>query len=538
MNNKFYLIAIGLVCLAIFFPHLSIVEVNIMEARNFITAREMLEYGNWIHTTMNLEPRYEKPPLPTWMTAFSASLFGLKNLFGLRLPASLSAVFLIFTFYFLGVRILKDKKQSFLASLILSTSFYIVFSGRNGQWDIFSHAFMLFAIYQFFMAFEANGKNWKNWIAAGLFLGFSFMSKGPVSLFALFAPFLIAYGSVYKFKNFKSKWLPLISSLLIFAVVGFTWGIYIYLTDASSATTIADKETLAWSNRSVKPFYHYWSFFTQSGIWTFFSFIALLYPFMIKRVANKKQYIFSLLWTLSAVFLLSLIPEKKERYLLPVLIPMAMNTSFFINYLIDKTVSLKKADQYLANFGFGLIGLIGLAFPFGLYFYFDGNLSGHWVSYFLSSASLFILGLMMFLWLRKKYYERCFYGIILFTCSIMLFAFPMAPLLYDNDQYLSLQTLRKMEGMKELPLYSTDPSLPSPELIFDLGEPVKRVKTAKELPQDRSFGLLVNDSIPIAVQRNFKTEFKALFDINNLKEGRSGHKQRKTLMFYLLEKKQ
>ena len=46
MNNKFYLIAIGLVCLAIFFPHLSIVEVNIMEARNFITAREMLEYGN------------------------------------------------------------------------------------------------------------------------------------------------------------------------------------------------------------------------------------------------------------------------------------------------------------------------------------------------------------------------------------------------------------------------------------------------------------------------------------------------------------
>lgn len=538
MNNKLYLIAIGLVCLAIFFPHLSVVEVNIMEARNFITAREMLEYGNWIHTTMNLEPRYEKPPLPTWITAFSASLFGLKNLFGLRLPASLSAVFLIFTFYFLGVRVLKDKKQSFIASLILATSFYIVFSGRNGQWDIFSHAFMLFAIYQIFMAFEAAGKNWKNWLAAGLFLGFSFMSKGPVSLFALFLPFLIAYGFVYKFKGFKTKWLPLASSLLIFALVGFTWGIYIYFTDTSSAATIADKETLAWSNRSVKPFYHYWSFFTQSGIWTFFAFIALLYPFMIKRVKDKKQYLFSLLWTLSAVFLLSLIPEKKERYLLPVLIPMAMNTSFFINYLIDKTVSLKKADQYLANFGFGLIGLIGLAFPFGLYFYFDGNLSGYWVPYFLSSASLFSLGLLMFLWLRKKYYERCFYGTILFTCSIMLFAFPMAPLLYDNDQYLSLQTLRKMEGMKELPLYSTDPSLPSPELIFDLGEPVKRVKTAQELPQNSSFGLLVNDSVPKAVQRTFSIEFKALFDINNLKEGRSGHKQRKTLMFYLLEKKQ
>ena len=75
MNNKFYLGIIALVCLAIFFTHLDVVEVNIMEARNFITAREMLDYGHWFHTTMNLEPRYEKPPLPTWMTALSLNLY-------------------------------------------------------------------------------------------------------------------------------------------------------------------------------------------------------------------------------------------------------------------------------------------------------------------------------------------------------------------------------------------------------------------------------------------------------------------------------
>ncbi len=102
MNSRSYLLAIALVCLAIFFPHLSVVEVNIMEARNFITAREMLEYGNWIHTTMNLEPRYEKPPLPTWMTAVSGAIFGMKNLFGLRLPAVLSVH--LFSFYFLLFR--------------------------------------------------------------------------------------------------------------------------------------------------------------------------------------------------------------------------------------------------------------------------------------------------------------------------------------------------------------------------------------------------------------------------------------------------
>jgi len=184
-----------------------------------------------------------------------------------------------------------------------------------------------------------------------------------------------------------------------------------------------------------------------------------------------------------------------------------------------------------------LIGLIGLVFPFGVYFFFKGNLNGQWAAYFLSSITLFSLGVLLFFWIRKKSYEKCFYGIILFICSVMLFAFPMAELLYDNDDYLSLSGLRKMEGMKEAALYSVDP-LPSPELIFDLGEPIKRVKTTRELPQNEAFGLLVNDTLSPTVSEEFYTEFKALFDINNLKEGKSGHKQRKTMKLYLAEKKQ
>lgn len=538
MNNKFYLVALALVCLAIFIPHLGLIEVDIMEARNFITAREMLDYGNWIHTTMNLEPRYEKPPLPTWMTALSASVFGVNNLFGLRLPAVLAVLFLTFSFYFLGTRVLSDKKQAFIASLILASSFYIIFAGRKGQWDIFAHSFMVFAILQLFKAFEADRKLWGTWMLAGLFLGLSFMSKGPVSLFALLLPFLISYGIVFKFRQFKPKVVPLLGSLLIFAVVGLTWGAIIFLTDSSSAETIADKETQAWANRSVKPFYHYWSFFVQSGIWAYFSLLALIYPFMIKRTDHKKTYRFSLFWTLSAVVLLSFIPEKKERYLLPVLIPMALNTSFYIYYLIKRAHQLAKTDLYLANFGFGLIGMIGLVFPFGVYFFFEGSIYPHWTSFFLSSVSLFTLGVLLFLGLRKKAYEKCFYCMILFICSIMMFALPMAELLYDNEHYQSPSGLRSIKGMQQLELYSTKRTIPSPELIFDLGEPVKRVREAAQLPQNGEFGLLVSDSIPTEVQNNFTMELVTVFDINNLKEGSRGHKKRKTWELYRLEKKQ
>ena len=50
-----------------------------MEARNFQAAKEMVEDNNWLLPTLNGEPRYQKPPLPTWLTAFSVLLFNSKN---------------------------------------------------------------------------------------------------------------------------------------------------------------------------------------------------------------------------------------------------------------------------------------------------------------------------------------------------------------------------------------------------------------------------------------------------------------------------
>ena len=132
-----------IICIAIFFVNLDALYVNIMEARNFITAREMLHDGNWILTTLNGEARYQKPPLPTWLTAFSASIFGLKSLIALRLPAALITLLLVFYSYKLSTKLNQYKTYAFICSLILVSSFYIVFAGRTGQWDIFTHAFMM-----------------------------------------------------------------------------------------------------------------------------------------------------------------------------------------------------------------------------------------------------------------------------------------------------------------------------------------------------------------------------------------------------------
>ena len=80
-------ISITVIAIIMFALNMDVLEVTIMEARNFITAREMVLDKNWILTTMNGEARYQKPPLPTWLTAVSGLTFGMQSLFALRLPA-------------------------------------------------------------------------------------------------------------------------------------------------------------------------------------------------------------------------------------------------------------------------------------------------------------------------------------------------------------------------------------------------------------------------------------------------------------------
>ena len=87
----------------VFVAHLDVLLINIMEARNFITAREMIVEGNWLLTTINGEPRYQKPPLPTWLTAFSALIFGLKSIAALRLPAAIMGLFTVMISYALAL---------------------------------------------------------------------------------------------------------------------------------------------------------------------------------------------------------------------------------------------------------------------------------------------------------------------------------------------------------------------------------------------------------------------------------------------------
>ena len=539
--KNYPILAICLFIAIMLLPNLETLQVSIMEARNFITAREMLNNDHWFLTTMNNVARYQKPPLPAWLSALSGIIFGTNSLFAMRLPAVFMVMLAGSFMYFLSSTILKGRTHSMINALVLITSFYVIGITFEAPSDIFTHAFMLVSIYFLFKLFKTEEKKLKHTVCAGIFLGLSILAKGPISIYALLLPFLIAYGFAFKYKNIKQK-LPLILSALVLGLlIGGSWYLYVKLQDPQTLDAIANRETSTWTGYNTRPIYYYWSFFTQSGIWTIPAFISLLYPYLKKRVSHYKAYKFSFIWTITAVILLSLIPMKKSRYLMPVLIPLAFNIGFYIEYLIRKFKILKdKRETLPVYFNFGLIGLIGIAFPIIMFVLFKTELQNHLFQFVIASIVLFTIGVFIFLQLKAKAIKNVFLLTVLFFASVFVFVLPLSEA-FKNETYNGLSNLNEENQQRDIRLYAIN--YIAPETIWDYGDIIPEVKRESKryvFPKDNKFGILVNAMSPeneAEIRSNYNVNKIATYDLNHFGSDSNQNNPRLKSVFYILEKK-
>jgi len=93
-------------------------------------------------------------------------------------------------------------------------------------------------------------------------------------------------------------------------------------------------------------------------------------PFARKRVKSVENYRFLLFWLIFSILLLSVIPEKKLRYLLPAMIPLAMLCGAVLRGLMEiyRQGKAQKGDSIVTLLHASLIAIVGLVYP-GLFFY-------------------------------------------------------------------------------------------------------------------------------------------------------------------------
>ena len=493
-DNKSYIhfTLLGIVCYCSFFLFSDSFFVNIMEARNFVTAREMIEKGNWLVPTMNGELRLAKPPLPTWITALFGMWFGMENLSMLRFPAGLMGSLMVLFIYQFTLSLNNKRSMALTNSLILASSFYVIYMSRTGTWDIFCHSFMLGAIWLLYKAWKIESKNWRLFVSAGVLLGLSFLSKGPVAFFAVLIPFLIAYCWIYDGKIILQKWQPLLLCIAIFMIISFWWPVYISVEHAEEAAAVAKLESGSWLNRHVRPFYYYWNFPIQSGIWTLAIATALLFPYALKNFAAKKEYKFALIWTISSVALLSLIPEKKDRYLLPVLIPSSLLVGqllqhFYVIFKINKT---KWIDQLLFGINTWTIASVAFALPIAVFliFYQDNLISIHqFILFTLCSELIFVLVLIC--WINRNV-RGLLLNMVALMLIVIIFLIPnIDGLINKNPNFKSIGEVKTNPELNSLNFYSIGDQIFRIELVYQVGKEVKPWNTKEQpvFPENGSF---------------------------------------------------
>ena len=329
-------------CCAVFFANITALQPDIMECRNLVTAHEMATEGNWLVPTMNGELRLEKPPLPTWIAATVETICG-ENLAAQRTMPALAATLLVVFFFLFVRRLARSSTYAFIASLLLLSCYNLIMLGRTATWDIYCHSFMMGAIFFLHRAFVPHRKNegkskddteegashWADFLAAGGLMGLSFLSKGPIAFYALLLPYLICLFCFFK-PRMKGKWLPLSTAIVICAIMSSWWYVCLHILHPEVTQQVVEKETGAWTGHNVRPIWYYWRFFTEVGLATPIMLLALAIPYWKKRIRLKREYLFAITWVLVTLLLLSLFPEKKYRYLLPILPSCCLAMSFLV----------------------------------------------------------------------------------------------------------------------------------------------------------------------------------------------------------------
>ncbi|MGB6127657.1 MAG: glycosyltransferase family 39 protein [Psychrilyobacter sp.] len=369
------LLILFIVSIFSFFSSLWVSSPGIMEVRNFVTAREMVIYNNWVMPTMNGNFRFEKPPLPTWITALFMKAFGTTSSeIILRLPIALLTIGLIFLIYYLVNIATNNHKLAFTTGLMCSTTFMIIKLGTENTWDMFGYIF-IFGFVTFIFKGLRESKI-LNFIIAGFFLGGALLGKGPVPFYGMAIPFFFAYFFTYGFKSLKNNWGKLLFSLIIGVSIAGIWPLLAILKHKDLFLSIMDKEATTWTTKHTKWIFYYLDYYVYTGVWMLFVLASFYKKWAGTKTTDNKFFSFLFFWNFSALILLSLVKMKKDRYALPLYILSPMIAAHIVNYYLKKDwLEVIKKEKIFLKFHFIIMTILSLATP--ILFYIKGYKDGY-----------------------------------------------------------------------------------------------------------------------------------------------------------------
>jgi len=188
---------------------------------------EMLSSGNWLTTTLDGEPRYDKPMLSYWLQGLSVSAFGA-NEFAFRLPSMIAAtLWLLLLFGFVRSRS-SVPEAPWLAAGALALSPMSSIIGHAATADAILNLLIAATAFDIWRYFESGSRPavWRSY----LWMGLGVLCKGPVAIAIPLAASFAFAASTRRWRDWFSALFDLRGWVIFLAVV-LPWGISCWLAD-------------------------------------------------------------------------------------------------------------------------------------------------------------------------------------------------------------------------------------------------------------------------------------------------------------------
>ncbi len=357
------------------------------EDLNVGTVLEMRRGGPWIIPTLKGAPRTTKPPLTAWITAAivrPGSVAALSDVdtdrrhqayvelgWESRWPALLASCLLLVATYELCMTLWPgDVTFALTAMAIGGASVLFQRFARAATTDVYLALFVSVCNLLLAKACYA-GKHRRIYAAAGgIALGLALMSKGPAAFAQCVAP-LAMYWAWRWFEsrgNPASKpridWTAVALATVLCLLVALPWAVY--------ANVMRPGQLKYWYSEAIEgggaetfkpdPWWGYISAGPLMGTWIvmFVWGLVLIVCDMIDRREDHARAALVLALAVGSIVVMSFIKQKNERYLLPMVGPMAMVAAYG---LLRSPPRFAKAFRALMAGQWGLLAFAAIAGP-------------------------------------------------------------------------------------------------------------------------------------------------------------------------------
>ncbi|HUW18128.1 MAG TPA: glycosyltransferase family 39 protein [Sedimentisphaerales bacterium] len=326
-----------------------------------VTAREMLQSGNWAFPTCNGRPRLNKTPLPYWLVAGVGKITGKIDELTARLPSAFfaflsAAAILYFVNRWLSFRI------AVISASVWATSLGYIRCSHSARPDMALAFFVVLCLSSFYSAVNTENRSEQViymlvfWVSFGL----GMLAKGPAPVPYVFIP-------VFLYIAFNRQWkivyqlLPIAGSIIFLAIV-LPWPLFI-ARKVNWDLTVWKREFFDrlfgdYAAGHFPVYYYLLIMFKYVTPWVAFLPMALAAPFFSVWRNKRPVMMFLWLWFVPGMLFLTIDVCKRQHYILPLMPAMTVLVGILLEDMVfvRRAFSLRYAKSVLRNHVLVIIG--------------------------------------------------------------------------------------------------------------------------------------------------------------------------------------